>query len=116
MRLLTFIVQVRAEFYDHQQIGSHEAAHLLCQDINTLLTKYDGSTGSAQIIGGPRKIKVTDRKAPGGRATKNPRKPGRRCRACRQPERIRSIGGIRLSNISPQLGLCARCINTAMKG
>ncbi|MEI8041232.1 MAG: hypothetical protein WCL11_07480 [Verrucomicrobiota bacterium] len=107
MKLLTFTVQVRAEFYDHQQIGRHEAAHLLCQDINTILTKYDGSTGSAQLIHGPRNIKVTDSKAPGSRATKNPRKPGRRCRACRRPERIHSIGGIRLSNISPQLGLCA---------
>ncbi len=116
MKLLTFTVQVRAEFYDHQQIGSHEAAHLLCQDINTILTKYDGSTGSAQLIHGPRNIKVTDSKAPGRSATKNPRKPGRRCRACRRPERIHSIGGIRLSNIAPQLGLCARCINTAMKG
>ena len=116
MRLLTFTVQVRAEFYDHQQIGRHEAAHLLCQDINTILTKYDGSTGSAQIVHGPRNIRVTDSEAKGGRATKSPSKPGRRCRACRRPERIHSIGGIRLSNISPHLGLCARCINTAMKG
>lgn len=116
MKLLTFTVQIRAEFYDHQQIGRYEAAHLLCQDINTILTKYDGSTGSAQIIHGPRNIKVTDREAKGGRAIKSLSKPGRRCRACRRPERIHSIGGIRLSNISSQLGLCARCINTAMKG
>ena len=116
MKLLTFTVQVRAEFYDHEQVGRNEAAHLLCQDINTILTKYDGSTGSAQIIHGPKNIKVTDSEAKGGRAIKSPRKPGRRCRACRRPERLRSIGGIRLSNISPHLGLCARCINTAMKG
>ena len=81
MKLLVFNVQIRAEFYDYQQIGRNEAAHLLCQDINTILTKYDGSTGSAQIIHGPRNIKATDSDAKGGRAIKSPRKPGRRCRA-----------------------------------
>ena len=115
MKQLAFNVQIQAEFYDHKEIGSSKAARLLCQDINTILAKYDGSTGGAQIVHGPRNIKVTDSEAKGGRAIKSPRKPGRRCRACRRPERIRSIGGIRLSNISPHVGLCARCINTATK-
>jgi hypothetical protein len=115
MKLLVFNVQIRAEFYDHKEISRNKAARLLCQDINTILAKYDGSTGSAQIVHGPRNIRVTSDKASGDKVAKPRRKPGHRCRACHRPERIRSIGGVRLSNMSPHLGLCARCINTALK-
>jgi hypothetical protein len=115
MKQLTFNVQIQAEFFDQKRIGTKKAAHLLCQDINVILAKYNGSTGSAHIVHGPRNIKLTNDKAPGGRASKDARRPGRRCRSCHRPERIRSICGLRLSNISPHLGLCAQCIKTSMK-
>jgi len=115
MKLLLFNVQIRAEFYDHKEIGRSKAARLLCQDINTILAKYDGSTGGAQIVHGPRNIRVTSDKATENGVTTHRRKPGRRCRNCHRPERIQSLGGVRLSNISPHLGLCAWCINTALK-
>ena len=38
------------------------------------------------------------------------RKPKRRCKVCDKPERTRSIGGIRLTNIPQYLGACADCI------
>jgi hypothetical protein len=80
-----------------------------------ILAKYNGSTGGAQIVHGPSEIKGTSDKVPGGRATKDSREPRRRCRSCHRPERIRSLGGLRLSNISPHLGLCAQCINTTIE-
>lgn len=115
MKRLVFNVQIRAEFYDRKEIGPKKAVRLLCRDINTILAKYDGSTGGAQIVHGPRNIRVTCDNTTGDKATKPRRKAGRRCRACHRPERIRSLGGVRLSNISPHLGLCARCINPALK-
>jgi hypothetical protein len=115
MKQLTFNVQIQAGFLDHKETGRNRAARLLCQDINTILAKYNGSTGSAHIVQGPTNIKLTNGKAPGGRASKDARRPGRRCRSCHRPERIRSLGGLRLSNISPHLGLCAQCIKASMK-
>ena len=114
MKTLVFTVRIEAEFYDHQQIGKNEAAHLLCQDINTVLAKYDASTGSAQIVQGPIDLKAITHKGRGCRAGALGH-TGRRCRQCHAPERIRCIGGIRLSNLSPHLGLCARCINQELK-
>jgi hypothetical protein len=38
------------------------------------------------------------------------RKRKRRCKVCDKPERTRSIGGIRLTNIPQYLGICADCI------
>jgi len=46
---------------------------------------------------------------------KRPRKPKRRCKICRRPERVGSIGGIRFSDIPPRLDICAQCINHLMK-
>jgi len=37
-------------------------------------------------------------------------KPKRRCKVCAEPERILSLGGIRLTNIPQYLGVCADCI------
>jgi hypothetical protein len=115
MKILTFTVRIRAEFYDSDQIGPKQAAILLCQDINKILTLYDGSTGSAQIVRRPANIKVTGSKARIGPGMKRPNRSKRRCRMCRQPERVRSIGGIRFSNITQHLGLCAQCINNSLK-
>ncbi len=80
MKTITFTVKIWAEFYDHEQIGPKEAARLLCRDINQILAKYDGSTGGAQIIHGPKNLKVTGRPAAGGSKRSQPR---RRCRRCR---------------------------------
>src|SRR5213075_2057912 len=38
------------------------------------------------------------------------RKRKRRCKVCDKPERTRSIGGIRLTNIPQYLGVCGDCI------
>ena len=40
----------------------------------------------------------------------NARKPKRRGKVCAKPERILSLGGIRLTNIPQYLGVCADCI------
>jgi len=44
-----------------------------------------------------------------------PTKRRRRCQICRKPERIVSIGGIRLSNFPQHFNVCAKCINTKTK-
>jgi hypothetical protein len=33
------------------------------------------------------------------------------CQACGQPERVTDLGGVKYSNISPNLGVCNNCIN-----
>jgi hypothetical protein len=110
MKLLVFNVQIRAEFFDHKEISAKKAAHLLCQDINTILAKYAGSTGGAQIIDGPQRLRVTGRPASNSSKTVQPR---RRCERCGQLERVRVIGGIRYSNMA--FGLCAKCLNATLK-
>ena len=58
MKAITLTVQLQADLPQGSQ-NRNAAALQLCQDINEILTKYDGVTGGAQIISAPRNIKVT---------------------------------------------------------
>lgn len=44
-----------------------------------------------------------------------PTKAEYRCKNCGKPERVRFIGGVRYSNVSPRLRLCADCINAQIQ-
>ena len=56
MKTITFTVQIQADLPQASQTPKAVALKL-CHDINTILTKYDGVTGGAQIIPAPRNIK-----------------------------------------------------------
>jgi hypothetical protein len=56
MRTITFTVQIQAD-YSKGSRTKKAVALKLCHDINTILTKYDGVTGGAQIIPAPTNIK-----------------------------------------------------------
>jgi hypothetical protein len=52
MKSITFTVQIQADY------PKGSGSPLLCHEINTILTKYDGVTGGAQIIPAPRNIRI----------------------------------------------------------
>lgn len=58
MKVITFTVQIQADFNEHD-LGKKAAALRLCDDINNILAPYDGVTGGAQIIPEPKNIKIT---------------------------------------------------------
>ncbi len=58
LKIITFTVQIQADI--NERPGSKEKiATELCEDINRILTKYDGMLGGAQIIPKPNDIKIT---------------------------------------------------------
>ena len=57
MKSITFTVQIQAD-YPKGSRTKKAVALQLCHEINTILTKYDGVTGGAQIIPAPRNIRI----------------------------------------------------------
>ena len=51
MKQIIFNVQIQAEFCDGKQIGRRKAAHLLCQAINKILAKHNGSKVTVTVLG-----------------------------------------------------------------
>ncbi len=58
MKTITFTVQVQADYPEGSRTKK-AAALQLCDEINEILTTYDGVTGGAQIMPPPRKVTLT---------------------------------------------------------
>jgi hypothetical protein len=58
MKTITFTVEIQADYPEGRQTKKAVALKL-CDEINTILTCYQGETGAAQIMSVPRKIKLT---------------------------------------------------------
>ena len=57
-KIITFTVQIQADI--HERPGTKKTlATDLCQDINRILTDYDGMLGGAQLMAEPKSIKIT---------------------------------------------------------
>ncbi len=57
MKTIAFTVQIQADYPKGRQTKKAVALKL-CDEINEILSIYDGVTGGAQIIPAPRSIKV----------------------------------------------------------
>ena len=57
MKTITFTVQIQADIKERPGTKKKPAADL-CQDINRILTNYEGMLGGAQIMPKPTNIKI----------------------------------------------------------
>jgi hypothetical protein len=58
MKTISFTVRIQADVNERPGAKKKLAADL-CQDINRILTNFDGMLGGAQIMPKPKNIKIT---------------------------------------------------------